>query len=299
MDFDLHQLIVNTVYPLTQLAERKNIELLTIVDENIPQWGRSAPERIRQILTNLLSNAIKFTSVGKVLLHVVLKEETQDAYIIQFSVHDTGIGIAKDVIPKLFTAFMQADGSTTRKFGGTGLGLAICKNPTKMLDGKITVISTPGEGSIFTCQIPIKKPTKEHDIERLKYPEFWLKGKSFLIVDDNATSCRILQIHLEAAGAEVKLAQDAEKALELLSLSIQEQKPFDFALLDYQMPGMDGLELANKIHSNPQFNCVSLILLTSISHVQTTHTLRQAGISSFLVKPICKQKLMQCIASSI
>lgn len=297
IDFNLHQVIADTVYPLAQLADRKKIELLTQVDDNVPEWGQSAPERIQQILTNLIANAIKFTSKGEVLLNVSVQKQTKDGCVVEFSVKDTGIGIAANVIPKLFTAFSQADGSTTRKYGGTGLGLAICKRLTDLLNGDISVTSTPGQGSTFTFHIPIKNPVNTHSEGMDNYSGTWLKGKNFLIVDDNRTNRQILKIPLERAGATVTETECGKTALALLSFAVQQKNPFHFALLDYQMPEMDGLMLAEEIRKNPTLAKTSLILLTSVCSVQSSQTMSRAGIDRFLVKPIRIKKLMQCIDS--
>lgn len=298
IDCSLHQTIADTVYPLTRLADEKHLELLTQIDDNVPDWVLISPDRIRQILTNLIGNAIKFTISGEILLQVsLLKKINDQCWDIQFSVKDTGIGIPEDVIPKLFTAFSQADGSTTRKFGGTGLGLAICKQLVSLMKGSISVTSKPGKGSTFTFHIPIKqahsKNTQDNNIPSTNC----ILGKRCLIVDDNKTNRQIVRINLEHFGAEVIEAENGGQALAILEKYKLTKIPLHFALLDYQMPEMDGLQLAQKIREDEYYSNMSLVLLTSVCSIQSAQILTQSGINRFLIKPIRKQKLLECLLS--
>lgn len=299
VDCNLRQTILQAVSPLSSLAEQRGIELLMLLDDQLPEWVCGAPERIRQILTNLIANAIKFTLQGEVVLTVSVIKKTSLHTEIEFAVRDTGIGIAQNVIPKLFTAFSQADGSTTREFGGTGLGLAICKQLATLMKGDISVESTPGKGSTFKVKLPLKHPQNSHEQTPLPpaLPDL-LKDKPILVVDDNATSRQILRIYLESQNAQVTEAAGAAAALEILQKSASSKKaPFAFTLIDYQMPEMDGLALAKNISELRLRPPIKLILLSGVSSVRSPQTLKESGFAGALLKPIQKQKLLECLSS--
>ncbi len=299
VDCNLRETILQAVSPLSGLAEQRGIELLMLLDDQLPGWVCGAPERIRQILTNLIANAIKFTLRGEVVLTVSVIKKTSLHTEIEFAVRDTGIGIARNVIPKLFTAFSQADGSTTRQFGGTGLGLAICKQLATLMKGDISVESIPGKGSIFKVKLPLKHPQNSHEQTPLPpaLPDL-LKDKPILVVDDNATSRQILRIYLESQNAQVTEAAGAAAALEILQKSSGSKKPpFAFALIDYQMPEMDGLALAGNISELRLRSPMKLILLSCVGSVRSPQILRDSGFAGALLKPVLKQKLLECLCS--
>ncbi|MDI9401001.1 MAG: response regulator [Limisphaerales bacterium] len=297
IDCNLHQTILQAVSPLATLAEQQGIELLLLLDDQLPEWVCSAPERIRQILTNLIANAIKFTLEGEVVLTVSVLKKTAHQTEVEFTIRDTGIGIPNQVIPKLFTAFSQADGSTTRQFGGTGLGLAICKQLATLMKGSISVESTQGKGSIFKVILPLRRPLKPREESPSSPLEAdFFTNRPVLIVDDNATSRQILRIYLESQGAEITEATNAADALEALRDSLKEKKtPFAFALLDYQMPEMDGIALAEKIRALNLQHKMKLILLSGVSSVRSPQALRESGFAGALLKPIQKRRLLECL----
>ncbi|MCK9315655.1 MAG: response regulator [Verrucomicrobia bacterium] len=299
VDCNLRETILQAVSPLSSLAEQRGIELLMLLDDQLPEWVCGAPERIRQILTNLIANAIKFTLQGEVVLTVSVIKKTSLHTEIEFAVRDTGIGIAQNVIPKLFTAFSQADGSTTREFGGTGLGLAICKQLANLMKGDISVESTPGKGSTFKVKLPLKHPQNSHEQTPLppSLPDL-LKNKPILVVDDNTTSRQILRIYLESQNAQVTEAAGAAAALEILQKSTSSKKaPFAFTLIDYQMPEMDGLALAKNISELRLRSPMKLILLSGVGSVRSPQILKESGFAGALLKPIQKQKLLECLSS--
>lgn len=298
VDCNLRETILQAVSPLSGLAEQKGIELLMHLDDQVPEWVRGAPERIRQILTNLIANAIKFTLQGEVVLTVSVIRKTSVHTEIEFAVRDTGIGIAPNVIPKLFTAFSQADGSTTREFGGTGLGLAICKQLATLMKGNITVESTLGKGSTFKVTLPLKHPQNPYEETPLPpaLPEL-LKDKPILIVDDNATGRQILRIYLESQNASVTEAAGAAAALEILKKSSAKKRPFAFALIDYQMPEMDGLALARSISELKLSPPMKLILLSGVGSVRSPQALKESGFAGALLKPVQKHKLLECLSA--
>lgn len=297
VDCNLRQTILQAVSPLSSLAEQRGIELLMLLDDQLPEWVCGAPERIRQILTNLIANAIKFTLQGEVVLTVSVIKKTSLHTEIEFAVRDTGIGIAQNVIPKLFTAFSQADGSTTREFGGTGLGLAICKQLATLMKGDISVESTPGKGSTFKVNLPLKHPQNPHEETPLSPAPDLLKDKPILVVDDNTTSRQILRIYLEGQNAQVTEAAGAAAALEILQKSSSKKAPFAFALIDYQMPEMDGLALAKNISELSLRPPMKLILLSGVGSVRSPQILKDSGFAGALLKPIQKQKLLECLTS--
>jgi len=253
---------------------------------------RGDPGRLRQVLTNLVGNAVKFTATGEVVVRVDLVAESAAESTLRFSVTDTGIGIMPDVQRQLFQAFVQADGSTTRKFGGTGLGLAISKQLVQQMGGEIGVESAVGKGSTFwftTC-LP-KQPGKPARPPRR--PE--LHGKRVLIVDDNASS-RLILHHLCAGwGIADQQAATGLEAVTLLARGAARGKSFDVVVIDAQMPGMNGFELARAIKSDPRLQSPKVIMLTSLDRHDDPEQLREAGVDAPLTKPVKQNALCESL----
>jgi two-component system sensor histidine kinase/response regulator len=244
------------------------------------------PSRLRQILVNLLSNAVKFTNHGEVVVRASLRDESEAVATIAFEVSDTGIGIKTEAQERLFTAFTQADGSTTRKYGGTGLGLAICKQLVELMGGEIQVESHPEQGSTFTFAVAFAKVTRAEVTLRSARSD--LQGLRLLIVDDHATNRTILE---EFAASWQMLATSAESgshALEALHQAVRVGTPYDLVILDMHMPGMDGLELARRIKATPALAPTRLVLLTSLNQDDEGRAAREIGIVARLTAPFIR-----------
>jgi CheY-like chemotaxis protein len=243
---------------------------------------------------NLLGNAVKFTEQGEVFLHVTTVESTATDVLLRFAVRDTGIGLSPDAQARIFQPFIQADGSSTRKYGGTGLGLAIVSQLVQMMGGAIGVESVEGNGATFwfTARFQIAAEAQQ----AAQTTGNGCRGKRMLIVDDNATNRMILEHHLQSWGATYSSAESGFQALDLLRAAIHEGHPYDVAILDMQMPGMDGFELARTIKADAAIRDVRLILLTSLGP-QGTDITEQVGILDTLSKPVRQSQLYDCLVT--
>jgi CheY-like chemotaxis protein len=213
--------------------------------------------------------------------------------LVRFEVSDTGVGIAPEARERLFQSFSQADSSTTRQYGGTGLGLVIAKQLSEMMGGSIGVDSTPGQGSTFWFTVRL---AKQPGSAQTRLPvDIDLRGRRLLIVDDNATNRTILHHQLAAWGPEADGAASAQLALDMLRTAATRNEPYDLALLDMQMPGMDGLELARTIKADPALATLPLVMLTSIAQRGHMELVQQAGIAAYLTKPVRQSQLFDCV----
>lgn len=261
MEVELHEMdvlepIEDTLDLLSLKAAEKNLELLCEVGEDVPTYIKSDFSKLRQIVANLVNNAIKFTQSGEILVSISVKEKDKSDFLLQVSVQDTGIGIPAERLDRLFKSFSQVDASTTRKYGGTGLGLAISKKMVELLGGEIWVESVEGEGSTFAFTIRAEEIVNPPNLPNLAY----LKGKKVLIVDDNATNIKILERQCEGWGLQYDSYFSPEKVIEQLT----EKQDWDFAILDMQMPNIDGAKLARQIKNSSHQKDLPLILLSSV-----------------------------------
>ncbi len=297
-DFDLQMEVETVTGLLAERAHDRGLELVSFVERDTPSALRGDPVRLRQILTNLLSNAIKFTKEGEVVLHAGLAEETDDAVLVRFDVTDTGIGLTPEQQARLFQAFSQADTSTTRKYGGTGLGLTISKQLTELMGGEIGVESESGEGSTFWFTARFEK--QPADVQRVTgsatSPLTDLRDLRVLIVDDNATNRSILHKQIISWGMRNGSAENGKHALEMLRAAVGRGESYDLAILDKQMPHMDGIELARRIKADPAIATTQLILLTSLGQQEDSEEARQAGIAASLTKPVRQSQLYDALA---
>jgi two-component system sensor histidine kinase/response regulator len=293
-DFDLREVVETTSDVVAATAHGKGLELSVFLADDVPRAVRGDRGRVAQVLTNLLSNAVKFTPEGEVSVDVRCRSTDGDVVTVEFVVADTGIGIAEKDLARLFESFQQADASTTRRFGGTGLGLAISRQLTQIMGGDLEVATTAGEGSTFTFTIPFPPATAEPT----KVPaQIELRGLKVLAVDDTATNRRVLEAYLGSWGMRVTSCPDGPDALEALHRAAERGEPFDVAVLDYNMPRMDGVELARRITESPQLRSLRLVMLTSSG---TGHNAaRDAGVSEFLTKPVRQSRLYDAIASAM
>jgi two-component system sensor histidine kinase/response regulator len=297
IDFDLCETVELPVEMLAERAHAKGVEIASLVERDVPTLLRGDPGRVRQILTNLTGNAIKFTQKGEVVVNVSKESETEKHVVVRFEIKDSGIGISQEVQKRLFQAFTQADGSTTRKYGGTGLGLAISKQLVELMGGEIGVESAPGEGSIFWFTARFEKQSSP-TVKEQTTSTASLAGLRVLIVDDNETNRKILLHQTASWGMFGVEADSGAKALELLRSAVQ-TKPFDMAILDLMMPEMDGFELARTIKTDANISGVSLVLLPSYGKRGYEQISREMGIAAYLQKPVRQSQLYNCLVKVI
>ena len=279
-------------------AAEKNLDLAYQFDPNTPTCIVGDITRLRQILVNLLGNAVKFTEAGEVVVSVISsplsgEQETTDNgqhYRIQFTVRDTGIGIPSDRLNLLFKPFSQVDSSTTRKYGGTGLGLAICKRLTEMMGGNLWVESQVGQGSEFSFTI-IAQSAPSSDVIDFDTPHPQLKGLRLLVVDDNTTNRQILTLQAQSWGMVVRAAKSGFQALEMLN----REDEFDLAILDYYMPEMDGVTLAEKIRTLPKGKDLPLLILSSGGKPSRKEFYGRVDFAAFVYKPIKQAQLYEVL----
>ncbi|MBK1631408.1 hypothetical protein CKO31_11775 [Thiohalocapsa halophila] len=286
IDFDLRATVEEVTALGASHAREKDLEVVSFIEQDVPTAMMGDPFRLRQVLMNLTNNALKFTLRGEVVVHVTALEAPAGRARIRISVRDTGIGIDEDVQRQLFRPFSQADASTTRRFGGTGLGLAISKRLVDLMGGEVGVESTPGQGSTFWFTV---------DLERVaappEQPAADLRGVRVLIVDDNATNRLILDNYLGNWGAERHSVTGGAEALRALQRAHDEHRPFALAILDMQMPGMDGIELAERIKGDTTLASTKLLMLSSLGFPGADA--RRAGIGVSLLKPVRQGLLLE------
>lgn len=292
LNFNLRTVVEDVLAQFAERAEAKGVELTGLVHAGVPTGLRGDPGRLRQILTNLVGNAVKFTEKGEVTLQAFLDEDGPDTAVIRFLVTDSGIGIAPETQAKLFQPFVQADSSTTRKYGGTGLGLAITKQLVELMGGRIGVDSRLGHGSTFWCTARFaKQPGSPQAI----LPAHDLEGRRVLIVDDNESNRIILHHLVTGWGMLADLAEDAEQALAVMAEAARKGSPYDLAILDVMMPGKDGLQLARELRQHPAGAAIRIVVMTSILQRGHAEQARQAGAMGYLPKPVRHDELRDCL----
>jgi len=299
LNFDLRITLEDIVEMLTFRAQDAGLELICHIDPAVPTHLKGDPGRLRQIITNLAGNAIKFTHAGEVVIGAELESEQGEAVIIRFSVRDTGIGIPQSRLAAIFEPFTQADGSTTRKYGGTGLGLAICKQLTELMGGEIGIESEEGNGSTFwfTARFEKQNDGEKKNIVALPYAD--IKHNRILVVDDNATNRKLMATLLSDWGCSYELVADGMSALQSLRKAVAENKPFQIAMLDQEMPGMDGSELGRQVKADPQLQATLLIMVTSLAQRGEAAALEKIGFVGYLSKPVRQSQLYSCIALAL
>jgi two-component system, sensor histidine kinase and response regulator len=293
MDFGLERETEEVVSLLARRAQDKGLEMASFIDPSVPAVVNGDPFRYRQILTNLLGNAIKFTEEGNVVVHTGVVEATEDTVLVRTEVSDTGIGISPEQHSRLFESFSQADASTSRRFGGTGLGLAISAQLARLMGGEIGVESQVGRGSTFWFTTRFKKrPTEELPSS---VPRRNLGGLRVLVVDDNEANRKILHEQVVSWGMRNGTSEDGPQALEMLRLAAEAGAPYDLAVVDMRMPGMDGVELTRTIKADRVLSTTHVVLLTSIGE-DIAREVREAGVEACLTKPVRQSQLYDCLA---
>jgi PAS domain S-box-containing protein len=294
LDFDLRATLEDTAELLAHKAREKGLRLTCFIDPAVPSLLRGDPGRLRQVLVNLGGNAVKFTHTGEVMIHVSPGEESDTQATVNFAITDTGIGIPGDKQSLLFAPFTQVDGSITRKYGGTGLGLAISKDLVELMGGQIAAESTEGKGSTFRFTITFEKQPPGDLTEDHPLPD--LAGLNVLVVDDHKTNRLLVTRLLESWGCRFAESPEAESALTLLHEAAEGGDPFRVALIDMQMPGMDGGELGRAIREDPRIGDTRLIMMTSLGERGDAAKLEEAGFSGYVTKPLRQAQLRECLA---
>ncbi len=291
--FNLHRTLENVIDLFAQPARRKDLELALLIEEQVPVSVRGDPFRLRQVLTNLLSNAIKFTKKGEVVLRCRRLSEVGDTISVRFEVSDTGIGIAPENQKLLFTPFVQADGSTTRRFGGTGLGLAICRDLVVGMGGEVGLESTLGVGSTFWFSA---KFTSARTAEPEPAVTGDLRNVRVLLVDDNATNRKILHYQVSSWGMRDGVASSGPASLNSLRRAARQGDPFAIIILDTHMPELSGIQVVKLIRGDPAISSVKVVLLTSMGPDELSESVRDE-IDAFITKPVKQSQLFETLCS--
>ena len=300
VDFDPRQVAEECVALLAERAQKKGLELCCQIGADVPAFASGDPGRVRQILLNLIGNAIKFTERGEVVVRMAVADgegdRRRDTFNLRFEIADTGIGVTPEQKARLFQSFSQADTSTTRKYGGTGLGLAISKRLSELMNGAIGVDSEAGKGSCFWFRVQMGRCTSA-PVRLL--PLCDLQGKRALIVDDNATNRQILTRQLDSFGIESLAADSGAAAFTLLAAEAAAGRKLDCAVLDYMMPEMDGVELAERLKADPRWRALPLVLLSSAVARSQARASHGHLFAACLLKPARLGVLRDTIATTL
>ena len=297
LDFDLRSTVEGAAELLAPKAYEKGLRLAGFVAPDVPGLLRGDPGRLRQVLVNLAGNAVKFTERGEVVMRVELLGGDQRTATLRFSVTDTGIGIPAPHLSRLFQPFTQMDGSTTRRFGGTGLGLAISKQLVELMGGEIGADSVVGEGSTFWFTVPMGKQPETTARQVFTFAD--VEGRRVLVVDDFATNRQLVVALLSKWGCRSAEASSSADALRLLGEAAAAGDPFDAAVLDMQMPDVDGCMLGRQIKADPLVAGTALVMMTSIGQPGDGRAARNAGFAAYLTKPVKSQHLYDCLALAL
>jgi CheY-like chemotaxis protein/HPt (histidine-containing phosphotransfer) domain-containing protein len=273
-------------------AASNDVELVMDLRPELPELVRGDAQRIRQCLLNLLSNAVKFTLKGEIVVEVCVLAQQQGKTLVQFLVRDTGIGLSAEQMHGLFEPFVQADSSTTRQFGGTGLGLSIVKRLVELMGGQVGMESELGKGSTFWFTLPLEPLDPSGRYPRVAPQSL---GKRVLVVDDSEANRKVLGSQLARMGFDNSLAGDGAEALRLLKEARDADRSFDAALLDFQMPTMDGAALGEIINSDARLSKTRLILVTSLDRGGDQQRFAEMGFAAYLTKPVRARELKECL----
>jgi len=297
LDFNLETLLDDLMAALAVRAHEKGLELLCCIDPAVPRLLRGDLGRLRQILTNLVGNALKFTAKGEVVVRIALQEQEQTECVLRFSITDTGIGIATEKMTALFSRFTQVDASTTRSYGGTGLGLAITKQLAELMGGQAGAASEEGKGSEFWFTARL---CQQSDGTGTPSPvPAVLRGVRVLIIDDNATSRKILTTRMLSLGMRPADAEDGHGGLKALYQALQDNDPFRLTLIDRQMPGMDGEAVGRVIKADGRLADTRLVMLSPLESQDDSRRWEQTGFSAYASKPTRCQELIDTLTQAL
>jgi two-component system sensor histidine kinase/response regulator len=297
IDFDLRASMDEVNDLLALKAQKKGLEYLCTIGGDVPSLVNGDPGRLRQILINLVGNAVKFTETGEIVTRVSQVSEDETHATLRFAVTDTGIGIPQDRMSRLFRSFSQADQSTTRKYGGTGLGLSISKKLSEMMGGRIGVASQPGKGSEFWFTAVLAKQP-DHQVRPVILRDD-IHGKRVLIIDDNATNRHILRDQLQSWGCRFSEVPGGREALDALQGAAAQNDPFDIAIIDMQMPHMDGEMLGARIKQTPSIRDTAMVMMTSMGDRGDAKRFTEIGFAAYLTKPVKSSQLFDCLTTVI
>lgn len=293
--FELDVLVGEVTDLMSRKVQEKGLELLVRYPHDVPHRVIGDPGRVRQIFMNLIGNALKFTEQGHILVNIDSDAITPETVTFRAYVEDTGIGIEPDKLGKIFEKFSQADGSTTRQYGGTGLGLTISRELVEIMGGEISASSTPGKGARFEFTMTLPIDHSEKQIRDDEAHNTCLDGTRVLVVDDNKVARKITAELMSAEKATVSLAANGQGALNQIHGVAETRQPFDVIIIDYQMPGMDGLELAREIRQISACERSQLVLLTSSPMQGDTLRLQSLGMDGYLHKPVIPKDVITMV----
>jgi two-component system, sensor histidine kinase and response regulator len=285
-------LVEGVAETLAPNAHKKKLSLTTFIDASVPPIVEGDPVRLRQILFNLVGNAIKFTEAGEVVVRVSVDSAAPGGMMLRAEIRDTGIGLSAEAQGRLFRPFVQADGSTTRRFGGTGLGLSISKHLVERMGGEITVESVPGEGSLFAFTMAVGPSAAPSPDE----PD--LAGLSVLVIEDNPTVQEVLATYLAMRGVQVEIVDTAEAGLVLLRRYAAASLAIDAIIADMKLPGMDGFAFRAALDAEPGLRAKPCLLLTAYDDAGQRGRALDAGFAAYLTKPVRRATLLRAIAEA-
>jgi two-component system, sensor histidine kinase and response regulator len=294
--FELRNSLGERMKVLGFRAHQKRLELICDIDPEIPEALLGDPGRLGQVLVNLVGNAIKFTAQGEIVVRLILESHSGDSVVIQFSIHDTGVGIPPEKFQSIFDPFSQADGSTTRNFGGTGLGLTICSQLVQRMGGRIWVESTPGTGSTFhfTACFALQPGVMPDLLDTEP-----MRDLALLIVDDSLSSRRFLTSLLTRWGMRPVAVDNARAAIEALSDASRAGRRFPIVLVDSQMPGGDGIQLVREIKLHTEWTDATVLMLSPADHLGDAGGRRDLGISACVAKPIRPSEVFEALLNCL
>ena len=302
LDFDLRETVEDAVELLAPKACEKKLELTLLLHHDVPCRLQGDPGRLRQVLLNLVGNAIKFTTQGEIAVEIACRHINDVSADLHFQVRDTGIGIAPEARAGLFQPFVQADASSTRRFGGTGLGLAISRRLVELMSGTIGVEGAPGGGSLFWFTVRLARQPEPEAAAAPPVPAnpFELGKHRVLLVDDNATSREVLRHKVMAWGMPAPAeAADGFSALAELRAAALRHERFDLVIIDRQLPGLDGLDLARRLRADEYYGSVPVVMLATINDRLDPATLQAAGVAACVVKPVKQAALQQALGLAL
>ncbi|MCP4752363.1 MAG: response regulator, partial [Proteobacteria bacterium] len=294
VDFRLDDVLENLANLISLKAHEKGLEIVYFTAADVPQNLVGDPLRLGQVMTNLANNAVKFTEKGEVAVLITLENRKGNTVRLRFTTRDTGIGLTPDELSRLFQPFTQADGSITRKYGGTGLGLTICRHIVEMMNGKIWVESEPGKGSsfFFSAEFEIGQGDQFAENKTIKD----LKGLHVLVVDDNETARESITSCLNSLSFEVETATGGKQALEMVKEASVEHHDYNLIIMDWNMPGMDGIEATQRIKKMTYLNRVpAILMITAYQKEEVVKSAEEAGMDGFLIKPVNQSLLFDTI----
>ncbi len=295
VDFDMRAMVEDALDLVAETARKKGLECGCFAAPDVPQMVKGDPGRIRQVLLNLLGNAVKFTSHGSVSVHVSVDTTMGSRSTIRFEVTDTGVGVPTHVQQRLFQPFTQADASTTRKYGGTGLGLAISRQLAEAMDGEVGIHSVPGQGSTFWFTVRVESLAGSCDVVTTAQ----LLGRRALCVDDHAISLQVFRSLLTAWGVDVTCVSTPQGAMAALDAADATKRAFDVAIVDQQMPGIDGYTLGDLVRTRPTTTALPLLLSSSVVTPGALDEALARGFNGLVTKPVRKRYLLQALTRAL